>query len=137
MEEQEKIIVKKSNTPFFVYIGWAVASIVLTVLGLSLKNHVWIIGAVLTAAVTVLIVCYLLAPNKIVSVTNGDSLLVNGKTIVPLRKIKNVTFKKSSKNAQTFEWGRVYIELYNVTITLKYVENCQKAAEEILSLIRG
>lgn len=137
MEEQEKIIAKKSNTPFYVYIGWAVASIALTVLGLSLKNRVWIIGALLTAAVTGLIVCYLLVPKKIVSLTNGDSLLVNGKTIVPLRKIKNVTFKKSSKNAQTFEWGRVYIELYNVTITLKYVENCQKTAEEILSLIRG
>lgn len=137
MEEQEKIIAKKSNTPFYVYIGWVVASVALTVLGLSLKNHVWIIGALLTAAVAILIVCYLLAPKKIVLLTNGDSLLVNGKTIVPLRKIKNVTFKKSSKNAQTFEWGRVYIELYNVTITLKYVENCQKAAEDILSLVRG
>lgn len=137
MEEQEKIIAKKSNTPFYVYIGWVVASVTLMVLGLSLKNHVWIIGALLTAAVTILIVCYLLAPKKIVLLTNDDSLLVNDKTIVPLRKIKNVTFKKSSKNAQTFEWGKVYIELYNVTITLKYVENCQKAAEDILSLIRG
>lgn len=137
MEEQEKIIAKKSNTPFYIYIGWAVTSIALTVLGLSLKNHIWIIGAILTAVVFVFIACYLLAPKNLVSVAKCDSLLINGKTIVPLRKIKNVTFKKSSKSGQTFEWGRVYIELYNVTITLKYVENCQKTAEQILSLIRG
>lgn len=137
MEEQEKIIAKKSNTPLYLYIGWAVASIALAVLGLSLTNHIWIIGAILTVVACVFIVCYLLAPKKIVSLAKGDSLLVNGKTIVPLRKIKNVTFKKSSKSGQTFEWGSVYIELYNVTITLKYVENCQKTAEEILSLIRG
>lgn len=68
-----------------------------------------------------------------IKIDDAKGLVINGKIIVPIAEVKNVSYRKLIGKDFSYNWGSITISTQDSAYTIKNVAACDKVMEKLVA----
>lgn len=131
-----RVIAERKSGLLFLYGFCLFCGLFAIVVGFIYKDidtEMFITGILLTIISLILVIRIASTPkNIIVYDTEDNNLIINKKTVISIKNLFDVSYKRASAKAIQYRWGTVII---NKTIKCRYVSECEEVSKRLTHLM--
>lgn len=130
-----EIIARKKGDLWIIYLITAILGIGIIFLNKE-SMILMLVGAVITIIFIGILIDYLLIPKKIIQIREDGKILFSKKKVFLWHELKNVSYRRFSAKGIQYQWGKIMVQTTRGTFSYRYVDECEKVAQELIKRIK-
>lgn len=136
-----EVIGYKSKKAMILYIFGAILCLTIAILGFWLGGYDRLgelfVGAVGFVVCIVVIIIIAITPEELISVDVREEnvYLYNERIVIPVKDIKDVSYRSARARYYNYSWGRIIIKTTKRRYEVNSVEDCEEVAKYLLKII--